>query len=73
VSESTKVPTGIQLASSYFIIFESPDCEDLNIVAVLTFEVGNCKVLNISELVAPVGVVIMCMSNGKRQLMVTDV
>jgi len=68
-----KVSSGIQLAISYFIIFELPDCEDLNIVAVLTFEVGKCKFLNISELVTPVGVVIMCMSNGKRQLIVTDV
>jgi hypothetical protein len=73
VSESTKVPSGIQLVVSYVIIFESPDCEDLNIVAMLTSEIGNCKVLNISELVAPVGVVVMCMSNGKRQLIVTDV
>lgn len=70
MSESTKVPSGIQLVMSYVIIFESPDCEDLNVIAVLTFEIGNCKV---SEHVAPVGVVIMCTSNGKRQLIVTDV
>jgi hypothetical protein len=60
------------LAISYFIIFESSDGEDLNTVAVLTFEVGHCKVLNMSKLVEHVGVVIMCMSNGTRQLTVTE-